>query len=66
MSDPGRSTVVLIEIDKNGHVHKNELFSNFKKRVWYKPGLSFQTDDHSMMLFAQKLKIFQLGRIVYP
>lgn len=65
MSDPGRSTVVLIEIDKNGHVKKNELFSNFKKRAWYKPSLNYQIDNNSMIMFNQKLRIYQIGKIHY-
>lgn len=63
MSDPGKSTVVAVEIDPNGHTSKHVLFSNLKRRSWFKPRLYYQYNHQSLVLFSHRVRIYQFGEL---
>jgi len=63
MTDPGRSSVVMVEIDPSGHAQKQTLFSNIKRRAWFRPRLHYQFDRKSMVLFSHRVRIYQFGEL---
>lgn len=64
MSDPQKSSVALVEISMQGQVSKSELFSNERRKTWFRPRFAFQPDDSSLIFFTSRLRQHAIGRLV--
>ncbi len=63
MNDPKKATVALLEIDAQGHVKKQPLFSNDKRKTWFRPRIVHQLDQESMLICTTRFRQMAFARI---
>lgn len=63
MTDPKKASVALLEIDAQGHVKKQPLFSNDKRKTWFRPRIMHQPDQGSMLICTTRLRQMAFARI---
>lgn len=64
MNDPQRSSVALVEISLQGNVAKYELFSNERRKTWFRPRFALQINDQSLLFFTSRLRNHAIGRLI--
>lgn len=63
MNDPQKATVVLIEIDAQGQVKKLPLFSNHKRKTWFRPHIVHQPNPKTMLICTSRLRQMAFAKI---
>jgi hypothetical protein len=59
MTDPKKSELAAVIIDEKGLVEKEFLVNNDKKKTWCKPLIFFNNQGKSIIMLAEKGKMFQ-------
>ncbi|MCX7743291.1 MAG: hypothetical protein N2167_01865 [Flavobacteriales bacterium] len=63
MNDPKKATVVLVEIDAQGQVKKQALFSNDKRKTWFRPRIVHQPSSNTLLICTSRLRQMAFARI---
>lgn len=63
MTNPQKATVAMIEIDVQGHVKKQALFSNDKRKTWFRPRIVHQPDPNSLLICTSRLRQVAFAKI---
>lgn len=59
MTDPKKSNLAAVTIHESGLVTKDFIINNDKKKTWCKPNIFFNNCGTSIIMFAEKGRLFQ-------
>lgn len=59
MTDPKKSFLAAVTIDESGLINKEFLINNDKKKTWCKPKIFFSTNQHSLIMLAERGRMYQ-------
>jgi hypothetical protein len=59
MTDPKKSNLAAVTIDEKGLVDKEFIINNDKKKTWCKPAIFFNNQGRSIIMLAEKGRLFQ-------
>lgn len=59
MTDPKKSNLAAVTIEKNGIINKEFIINNDKRKTWCKPRVFFPTSDQGIIMIAERGRMFQ-------
>jgi hypothetical protein len=65
MNNPGRSVVVMVSMDMQGHTQRQQLLDNHarKNTSWFLPKMNKKISDKDVVLFSRRGKYYRFGRV---
>ncbi|HET6990275.1 MAG TPA: hypothetical protein VFJ43_03080, partial [Bacteroidia bacterium] len=63
MSNPRKSTAILVTMDSNGNADRQAMFSNKDLKIILRPKLFMQMNEHRMILYGERGSTFKLADV---
>lgn len=63
MSNPKKSTAILVTMDSNGNQDRQAMFNNKDLKIILRPKLFMQINEHRMILYGERRSTFKLADV---